>query len=412
MRAVGVFVATSLTACSFAPPEKQPPMPIPAHYKEAREWRAVSDDMLLTSKTPWWARYKDHTLNTLEQKISCHNQPLKIALAQFQEASALAQVVRSALYPTVLGIGNASRQQLSTNVATSAGTPITRYNAFFLGPQISYELDAWGRVRNAVTASNNLVRASAFDLATMELSMRAELANDYFTLRGLDEAQRVLDSTVRAYKKAFYLTRKRYDGGASPILDVLQAKTQLESAKTYAIDMQLQRATLEHAIAVLVGEIPANFSIAPTHKPFTLVTISPRLPSTLLVRRPDIAAALLRVKSANASIGVARAAFFPDINLMGILAGQSSRLSNLFSASSLFWSLGPPSTLALVQPMMSVVLFDGYQLQGLLKHAKARYFETVSHYRQTVLTAFQQVEDNLVAIRRLDQELQTQTAAM
>lgn len=386
-------------------------MPIPAQYKEAGNWVSTNSPTLLSSQNkPWWTLYHDKTLSELENKVTCSNQNLKIALARYQEACALAFVARSMLYPTITGVGNAARQHASLTVANPTQADAT-YNAFFLGSQITYEIDAWGRVRNAVIASDSLARASAFDLAAINLSMHAELANDYFQLRGADAAQRVLDATVVAYKKALHLTRMRYKGGASASMDVYQAQNQLENAKTLATDMRLKRAQLEHAIAVLVGEIPANFTLPPLQSNYQLLKITPDLPSALLMRRPDVAAAIERVKSANASIGVARAAFLPDFNLTALLAAQSSQLSNLFSASSLFWSLGPSTTLALVQPIATVVVFDGYKLQALLKHAKARYFEAVSTYRQTVLTAFQQVEDNLVAIRRLDEETRSQKAS-
>lgn len=386
-------------------------MPIPTHYKETGKWLSTNTPTSLSNpNSAWWNLYHDKTLSELENKVTCNNQNLKIALARYQEACALASVARSMLYPTITGVGNAARQHASLTVANPNQTDPT-YNAFFLGSQITYEIDAWGRVRNAVIASDSLARASAYDLAAINLSLHAELANDYFQLRGADAAQRVLDATVIAYEKALHLTRMRYQGGASASIDVYQAQTQLENAKTLATDMRLKRAQLEHAIAVLVGEIPANFTLPPLQSNDQLLNITPDLPSALLMRRPDVAAAIERVRSANASIGVARAAFFPDFNLTALIAAQSGQLSNLFSASSLFWSLGPSTTLALVQPIANVVIFDGYKLQALLKHAKASYFEAVSTYRQTVLTAFQQVEDNLIAIRRLDEEGLSQTAS-
>jgi len=280
-----------------------------------------------------------------------------------------------------------------------------------LGGFLSYELDAWGSIRNSVIVSESKAKASVADMASIRLSLQASLANNYFALRGSDEAQRILDITVVAYQKALYLTKKRYQGGAAPISDVDEAETQLENAKTMAADMRLQRAQLEHAIAVLVGEIPSNFSLAPAKSPKIFLAIAPNLPSTILDRRPDIVAAESQVLAANANIGVARAAFFPVIDLTGSGGFQSRSLANLISKPSLFWSLGPLSLLTLAQPIAEVTIFDGGRLRGLLNQAKAQYFETVATYRQTVLTAFQEVEDNLVAIRQLDKEYQSQKAA-
>ena len=286
------------------------------------------------------------------------------------------------------------------------------YNQFLVAGYLSYELDAWGAVRNAVLAQDRLAKASAADVASIHLSLHAELASDYFALRGSDEQQRILDTTVIAYQKALYLTKRRYQGGVAPVSDVDEAETQLENAKTMATEMRLKRAQLEHAIAVLVGEIPTNFSLAPSKLPSRFYTIMPNLPSTLLERRPDIVAAELRVQAANANIGVARAAYFPQFNLTGTAGYQSQALSNLISKPSLFWSLGPFSILSLTQPIAEVTVFDGGKLRSLLNRAKADYYATAAAYRQTVLTAFQNVEDNLVALRQLDKENYTQDAAM
>lgn len=262
-----------------------------------------------------------------------------------------------------------------------------------------------------VVQNQDLAKASEADLAAATLSLHAQLASNYFSLRGADEAQHVLDSTVEAYQKALYLTKKRHHGGASPIADVDEAETQLENARTFAADMRLQRAQLEHAIAVLIGRFPADFSLPPAKLPKHAINLNPDLPSTLLERRPDIAAAALRVQAANANIGIARAAFFPDFELSTILGFNSKTLSNLLSKPSLFWSLGPISSLTLFQHTAAQTIFDGGALLGLLRQANASYFETVANYRQTVLTAFQEVEDNLVAIRRLAQENRSQMAA-
>ena len=405
-----IILSIFLTACSFAPKFQTPAMPIPTDYKEMGAWIETKSPIPIANNH-WWELFHDQTLNKLEQKVTCSNENLKIALARYEEACALVQVTRSAYFPTIVGVGNAVKAQKSKTSVSTTGASGLRNSAFILGVDLTYEVDAWGQIRNAVAASNNLARASQFDLATIRLSTHAELARDYFMLRGDEAAQRVLDATVVAYRKALYLTRKRHDGGAAPATDVDQAETQLENAKTMATDIRLQRAQLEHAIAVLTGEIPANFKIHSTKSTMKRVTVLPKLPSTLLEQRPDIAAAVERVKAANANIGVARAAFFPEFELTSLLWGQSNQLSKIFNVSNLFWSLGAPTTLAIIQPAMTQIIFDGFKLQGLLKQAKASYFEVVSAYRQTVLVAFQEVEDNLVALHRLDQEIQTQTAS-
>ncbi|QMT61363.1 efflux transporter outer membrane subunit [Legionella sp. PC997] len=399
----------ALVGCSFAPTYHRPMMPMPEHFKEPGKWVEIKSTPEIVSPEAWWQAFNDPVLNNLESQLNVANQNLKLAYAHFQEAISLVQVARSYFFPTLQGLFNADRQQNSRTVANPVSTPV--FNQFLVGGFLSYELDAWGSVRNSVIASERNATASAADAASVRLSLQAELANNYFALRGSDEAQRILDTTVIAYQKALYLTKNRYRGGAAPIPDVDEAETQLENAKTMAADMRLQRAQLEHAIAVLIGEIPSNFSLPPAPSPKIFLEIAPNIPSTLLERRPDIVAAEARVQAANAKIGVARAAFFPVIDLTGSMGFQSKSLANLISKPSLFWSLGPLSLLTLTQPVAQVTIFDGGRLRGLLNQAKAQYFETVATYRQTVLTAFQEVEDNLIAIHQLDQEYRSQKVA-
>ena len=409
-----LFGSLALAACSFAPKYERPSLPIPSHYKETGLW-APAKPMLetATKKEPWWLLFHDKTLNKLEQKVTCDNNNLKVALSRYQEARAMADITRSDLYPKINSIDSVARAQNSTTFdATIASTSrIPRYNTFLLTAILNYEVDAWGRVRNSVIASDSLARASAFDLAAIDLSLHAELAADYFELLGDDEAQRVLDAVVVAYEKALFLTRQRHQWGLDPEANVDEAVTRVENAKTLATDMRLRRAQMEHAIAVLSGENPSMFSIKPRHTPFKLVTIAPELPSTLLERRPDIAAIEQLMLAANASIGVARSAYFPHLNMFALIGAQSSTLSDLFKTQSLIWSLGPSTALSLIVPEINQVIFDGFEIQAYIAKAKASYFEAVNSYRQSVLTAFREVEDNLVAIRRLDEEHQTQTRA-
>lgn len=395
-----------LISCNLAPVHEHPFMPVPSDFKETGKWIPAKSTSFIPRA--WWKILQDSTLQELENQIPA-NQSLKVSLARYQEANALVQVAQSALYPAIGALFDANRQEDSRLVSNP--TPKRVYNHFLIAGQLNYELDLWGGIRNKVLQNQDLAKASAADLRAVTLSLQAQLASSYISLRGCDEAQRILDKTVHAYQKALDLTIRRYKGGISPVADVDQAQTQLENAKTLAADMRLQRAQWEHAIAVLIGRFPADFRLLPGKLPVQKMLINPDLPSTLLGRRPDVAAAVLRVEAANAKIGVARAAFFPVIDLYGIGGFESKSLSNIFTKPGLFWSLGPVSTLAIVQPLVTQVIFDGGRLWGLLRQANAQYFETVAAYRQTVLTAFQEVEDSLVAIRQLTSEEHTQRTA-
>lgn len=411
MKKIALFliVLSNLCACSFAPREERPSLPIPEHFKETGQWVKFKTTAKILAPNQWWEIYEDPTLNQLQQQLTLANQDLRVAFAHYQEAYADAQTARSELFPNLQALFNADRQQISRNIANA---PLRyNYNQLLLGGYLSYEVDAWGSIRNAIKSADRKAKASAADVATMHLSLHAELAKNYFALRGSDEQQRILNKTVNAYRKALYFTRQRFKGGVSPIGDVDEALTQFENAKTLAADMRLQRRQIENAIAVLVGEIPSNFKIPAASLPHKWIAINPNIPSTLIERRPDIVAAEFRVQAANASIGVARAAFFPQFNLTGTGGFQSKSLSNLISKPSIFWSIGPLSLLTLVQPVAAVTVFDGGKLRSLLNKAKADYFANVANYRQTVLTAFQDVEDNLVAINQLDNEFKTQKAA-
>lgn len=416
IRFLALSMAVFLAACSFAPVYHQPEVALPAEYKETvlwkkdakAIWKPVRKEAFATTG-PWWQVFCDPHLNALEEQLTCANQDLKQALGRYLRARSYLQVARSNLYPTVLGVGNADKQQTSDTTANR--NPVRNFSDFLVAAQPTFEVDLWGRVRNLVKAQSSQEQASAADLAGVSLSLHAQLAVAYFYLRGADATQQVLDGRVKAYQKALYLTRQRFHGGVAPAVDVDQAVAQLANAKTLATDIRLQRAQLEHAIAVLIGEIPSNIKIPPSKTKIKHPHIGPELPSTLLERRPDIVAAEQRVQAANAKIGMARAAFFPNINLIAFGGTESRTLSKLFSAPSTLWSLGPITALTLVKPIANVVLFDGGRLQGLLRAAKATYYETVAAYRQTVLTAFQEVEDNIVAIRRLDQEYVSQSIA-
>jgi len=402
-----------LSSCSLAPDYHRPKINIPTEYKESGQWLHANPLQADLDHGPWWRLYNDHDLNTLENQVCKANQNLKAAIARYEEARAAAAVAHAAYFPTGIGIANASRQQTSGSIANKSNIPL--YNDMLLGLDFSYEVDVWGRVKNSVAAAVHRAHASAADVAAINLGLQAELASDYFSLRAADASQRIYDQTVLAYQKALYLTRNRYKGGAAPVADVDQAEAQLENARTLSADNRLKRTQLEHAIATLIGQPPGHFSLHPAIGNIKLVTLAPYLPSTLLERRPDIAAAELRVQAANADIGVARAAYFPDFNLAAGIGLESAVLSNLLKTPSLIWSIGPSTSLGSLDiaraPLANYTIFDGGAISAITREAWATYHENVALYRQTVLTALQEVEDSLIALRQLNRENKTQTVA-
>ena len=399
-------VLAALAGCSLAPHYSRPAMPAPPDaYKEAAgSWKVATPDDA-ASRGQWWARFEDADLNDLEAQVSTGNQSLRAALARLDEARAETRIARASYFPTVDASATATRQRISKNIPSYTPGSSATVNLFTLGGNFSYEADLFGRVRNSVANARYSEQASAGDVASLDLELHAELATDYFTLRGLDVQQQLLDRTVADYAHALQLTQNLYNGGASPISDVQQAQAQLETAKTQAEDTRLRRAQTEHAIAVLVGRDPSAFSLAALPAPTlpVLPSIDPGLPSQLLERRPDVAAAERRVAAANANIGVARAAFFPVFNLFASAGYQSAQNSNWLTAPSQFWSLGPQAMLT---------LFNGGLYRAQTAQAHAAYDEQVANYRGTVLTAYQDVEDNLAALRQLQLESVSEAAAV
>jgi NodT family efflux transporter outer membrane factor (OMF) lipoprotein len=398
-RLITVIGAFLLSACSLIPEMHKPVTEVPAAYKEAGGWIRArpADDQL---GREWWAAFANPELSGLEEKAGQGNQTLKQALARLDEARAAVQVSRAGLLPSVSLSADGNRNGLSGTTANVR--PNRTYNDFALGGNVAFETDLWGRVRSQVSADTGLARASADDVATAALSIRAELARQYFTLRGYDDMQRLLDETVASYKKAYDLTVHRHKGGIATESDVTQAESQLDDAKTRAADTHMKRAQTEHAIAVLAGELPSSFSLPDKKTESTLPLVGPGLPATLLQRRPDVASAEREMEAANAEIGVARAAWFPDLNLTGTGGFESAAARTLFEAPSLLWAFGAAAAMP---------LFDGGRIEGLTRQARARYDETVAGYRQTVLTSYQEVEDSLVALHQLEIESETQQAA-
>jgi NodT family efflux transporter outer membrane factor (OMF) lipoprotein len=396
----------TLTACSFAPVYKTPDsVPATTAYKEAGDWKAAQP-LDIQNRGMWWTLFQDPQLDALEAKVDDANQDLKAAFARLQQARAATRTARADLFPTLTAASSATRSRISVNSPIYApGTnPIT--NNFDLEADLSYELDVWGRVRNAVTSAKASQQASAADLVTLNLSIHAELATDYFALRAEDAQQVLLDKTVTDYAVSLQLTQNLYSGGGAAIVDVAQAQAQLETARTQAADIRLQRAQSEHAIAVLLGENPSAFHAEPNPLPPELMPppIDPGLPSSLLERRPDVSAAERRVAAANAQIGVARAAYFPVFSLAGAAGFDSMSTSSWLTAPSRLWSLGPATGV--------LTVFDAGRHRAQTAQAKAVYDEQVADYRSTVLIAYQEVEDNLAALRQLQQESISEAAAV
>jgi NodT family efflux transporter outer membrane factor (OMF) lipoprotein len=402
---LAVTVLSVLSACSLSPRYQRPSVPAPPDsYKEAGEWK-LAKPADSTPRGRWWTMFQDRELDDLEAQVSDANQSLRAALARLDQARAQTRIARSGWFPTLTAQANATRSRTSLNSPTYApGKPATG-NVFTAQGDLSYELDLFGRVRNTVAGARASEQASAGDVAALDLTVRAELASDYFTLRGLDAEQQLLDHTVADYARALQLTQNLYHGGAAALADLQQAQAQLESARTQAEDTRLRRAQTEHAIAVLVGRQPSDFSVGARADSGDLPVpeVAPGLPSGLLERRPDVAAAERRVAAANAAIGVARAAYFPVFNLAGTAGVESSAASNWISAPSRFWSIGPQALLT---------LFDGGVHAAQSAAAHAAYDEQVANYRGTVLAASQDVEDSLAALRQLRRESISEAGAV
>jgi NodT family efflux transporter outer membrane factor (OMF) lipoprotein len=396
----------SLGACSFAPTYKTPDSAAPTEgYKEAGEWQRA-DPVDAMARGPWWTLFADPVLDGLESQAADANQNIKAAYARLAQAQAATRIARASLFPTLNVGASASRSRTSLNSPKFPAGAEPVGNNFDLEADLSYEIDVWGRVRNAVASAKASQQASAADLATLNLAIHAEVATDYFALRSEDTQQQLLDRTVADYGKALDLTQNLYSGGAVALTDVAQARAQLETALTLAADIRLQRAQTEHAIAVLLGQNPSayHFGVAPLSATLNPPAIAPGLPSTLLQRRPDVAAAERRTASANAQIGVARAAYFPVFSLAAAAGFDSTSASSWITAPSRLWSLGPAAGL--------LTVFDAGRHRAQSAQAQAIYDEQVADYRNTVLIAYQEVEDNLAALRQLQQESLSEAATV
>jgi NodT family efflux transporter outer membrane factor (OMF) lipoprotein len=384
----------------MAPGFKEQP---PESFKESDDWKqAQPSDQTLRGN--WWEIFGDPQLNALEEKVTLSNQDLKVAEARFRQARAMIRFNRSAEFPTITTSPSIANERLSANQPYfPQGLANNGTGAYTLPFDLSYEVDLWGRIRRTVSASKEEAQASAADLQTANLSLHAELAVDYFELRSADDQQQLLDDTVKDYTDALKLTQSRFDGGAAPKSDVAQAKTQLDGAQVQDTDIAVMRAQFEHAIATLIGKPPAEFNITPAPKTALQLPVIPvGLPANLLERRPDIAAGERRVAEANDQIGIARAAFFPSLVLGASGGFTGTTIANWFNWPSRMWAVGGQA---------SQTIFDAGRRRAVSEGATANYDGTVASYRQTTLTAFQEVEDNLAALRILEKEAQQQREA-
>jgi NodT family efflux transporter outer membrane factor (OMF) lipoprotein len=398
-----------LAGCEVGPKYVKADAPTTPAYKEAppesfkeadNQWKpAQPGDQTL--KGNWWEVFGDAQLNSLEEQLTISNQDLKVAEARLREARAVVKYNRAAQFPTISVGPSVSGLRESANTPY---LPATNNSGDFILPfDLSYEVDLWGRVRRTVAASREEAQATSADYATASLSLHAELAIDYFELRSADAQKRLLDDTVKAYTDALQLTQNRFHGGVAPRSDVAQAQTQLDTTRVQDTDVTVARAQYEHAIAILIGKPPAELNLPAVPLDLQPPAIPVGVPSELLERRPDIAAGERRMAEANQQIGIARAAYYPTVTLDASAGFQGTSILNWFTWPSRFWAVGPQAV---------ETLFDGGRRRAASENALANYDATVATYRQTTLTAFQQVEDNLAALRILDGEAQQQQEAV
>jgi NodT family efflux transporter outer membrane factor (OMF) lipoprotein len=405
-------VALLLSGCTVGPNYHRPDAPTAPAFKESAVvpppdlpqggWKQVTpNDSAMRAN--WWEIYQDPQLDKLEQQVAVSNQTLKASYEQYMQARAAIQFYRSQYYPTVSVGPSATRERQSANRPLYVPGSKSTYNDLFLQGQVSWEPDLWGNIRRQVESQRATTQATAADLANVDLSLRSELATDYFELRGLDTQQRLLDNTVVQYEQFLALTKARFAGGVATDSDVALAQTQLDQTRAQAIDIGVARAQFEHAIATLTGTPASSFSLAFAPLDLPLPQVPVGLPSQLLERRPDVAAAERRANAANAQIGVAIAAYYPTINIGAAGGFESRNAGTLIQGPSSLWSLGGSAV---------ELLFDAGRRHALTEEARAGYEVNVANYRQTVLQAFQEVEDNLSGLRILNSEQVAQARAV
>jgi len=393
-----------LSACTAGPPYKRPDIATPAGFKEVANadgsaWKTAQPADRLP-RGPWWELFQDPDLNELASQVENSNQSLKDYFARYAQAAALIRQARASYFPTFNLNGGTTRSRNGTAGITQPA-PVTTDSLSL--SESAWEIDLWGQIRNTVDANQLSAQAAIGDIESTKLSLQAQLATSYLALRFADEQSSLLKRTMDDYQKALDLTINRYKAGVAAKLDVSEAEAQLKAAQVQSLDIGITRAQYEHAIAVLVGKAPADFGIPVRPLTLRIPDIPLSVPSALLERRPDIAAAERRVASANAQVGAAQAARFPNLTLSASGGYRANTWSNIISLPNRFWSIGPS---------VALTLFDGGLKRAQVAQAEAAYNQNVADYRQTVLTAFQDVEDQLVALRVLEQEVVVQADAV
>jgi NodT family efflux transporter outer membrane factor (OMF) lipoprotein len=385
--------------CAVGPNYHRPAVSVPAAYKESAGWKAATPNDA-TARGAWWEIFGDPRLNELEAQVAVSNPTIQAAAANYQAAREIARADRADFFPAITADGSATRAEQRTTSSGGSGAA----NSYAASLGASWSPDFWGRVRRLTEADVAAAQSSAALLATSQLSLQTTLAQDYIALRSLDEKARLLATGVESYRRTYQIAQNKYHAGIVARNDVISSETQLDSTRAQELDTGIQRAQLEHAIAVLVGKTPAEFSL-PVQPVVGLAApaVPAQLPSDLLERRPDIAQAERAAAAANARVGVQTAAYFPDISLSAQGGFQGSSLSHLFSLPYRFWSLGAGA---------SETLLDFGQRRAQVAEASAVYDASVASYRAAVLSAFQQVEDNLAAQRILAEESTVQTNAV
>lgn len=406
--ALSLAVLALLGACANQQAYERPAMDIPPAYKEGSAaaqglWQPAQPGGDQAVPTAWWSLYGDATLDTLQQQAAAGNQNIAQSVARLRAAQAAVASSSASLLPSLGASASSARSRSGSTLQADGSSNARISTSHSLGLNASWELDLWGRISGTVDAARASAQASADDLAAMRLSVQATVAQTYFALRAAEAQARLLRETLDAYDRSWALTRNRQAAGVASLADVAQAEAQYKNTQVQLLESETSRTQLEHALAALVGQAPAAFSLPATAELPAPPPVPAQLPSQLLERRPDIAAAERRVAAANAQIGVARAAFFPALTLSGSAGYRGSELSNLLSAPNLFWSLGPA---------LAVSLFDGGARNAAVESARASNDQAAASYRQTVLTALQEVEDNLTAATALAQEQQLQAEAL
>ncbi len=388
------FAGAALCSCAVGPDYHRPAFETTPSYKESADWKPTEPNDIL-SRGPWWKIYNDDALNSLEDQVNISNETIKAAAAAFEQSRALVAQARAGLWPTISAFFQATR-------GAQLGLPATRNN-YSAGVSGSWDLDIWGAIRRTVESDRASAQASSAALAAARLSAQAEVALDYFELRAADQNQTLLDNTVEVETQSLKITESRYKFGVAARADVVSAEAQLLSSQAQQVNAKIQRAVLEHAIAVLIGRQPATFSLPVEPIRSDVPTVPAGVPSTLLERRPDVAQAERKMAAANAQIGVAKAAYFPSLTLAAQDEYAGSSIGHLIQASNRIWSFGPE---------LAETLFDAGLRRAQVAQARAAYDASVDDYRQTVLSAFEQVEDDVVTLRVLEQQSGIEDAAV